>query len=342
MSPRLTTSRRAPLRTVAVSAALLVALAACGDPGSSGGGTTPDADDAPTSGAPVCDPIAGDTLVVLDDDQNLQTVDNIIPAANAAAVADDPAVIEILDSVSAALDTDKLIALNRAVDVDRQTSAQAAAQFVEDEGLAVADDATGSSTVVVGAANFSESVTLAEIYAAVLASAGYDTSVQTIDARETYLPALEDGQITVFPEYVGTLTEFLNKSVNGEDAEAVASGDLDATVAALTELGEERGLVFGEASAAQDQNAFAVTQAFADEHGVTTLTELAEACSGLVLGAGPECVERPFCRPGLEETYGLEFADFVALDVGGPLTKTALQQGEISLGLVFSSDGQLG
>jgi len=252
-------------------------------------------------------------------------------------------VLELLDTVSAALDTDKLIALNKAVDVDRQTSSQAAQKFVEDEGLAATSTPGTGTSLVVGAANFSESTTLAEIYAAVLRSGGYDVTVQTVDARETYLPALESGQLSVFPEYVGTLTEFLNKEINGADAEPLASGDLDSTVTALRDLGTQKGLTFGEPSAAQDQNAFAVTTAFAEKYDVSTLSELAEACpGGVTLGAGPECPERAFCQPGLEETYGLNVTNFVNLDVGGPLTKSALLQGEIVLGLVFSSDGQLG
>jgi osmoprotectant transport system substrate-binding protein len=44
---------------------------------------------------------------------------------------------------------------------------------------------------------------------------------------------------------------------------------------------------------------------------------------------------------GLEQKYGLKFADFTALDTGGPLTKAAIQQGKVSIGLVFSSDGSL-
>ncbi len=333
--------RSTTFRTLTVSALLVVALAACGDAGSSGteasGGSTS------TASGTVCEPVAGKELVVLEDDKHLQTVDNIIPAANAAAVANQPAVLELLDTVSAALTTDKLIALNKAVDVDRQTSSQAAQKFVEDEGLAATSTPGAGTSLVVGAANFSESTTLAEIYAAVLRSGGYDVTVQTVDARETYLPALESGQLSVFPEYVGTLTEFLNKEINGPDAEPLASGDLDTTVTALRELGTQKGLTFGEPSAAQDQNAFAVTTAFAEEHDVSTLSELAEACpGGITLGAGPECPERAFCQPGLEETYGLNITNFVNLDVGGPLTKSALLQGEIVLGLVFSSDGQLG
>lgn len=317
------------------SALVLLSVAACGQPGSSGGGTgsTSTADGGSTLAA--CAPIAGDDLVVLDDDQNLQTVDNIIPAINADAAA--VPLVAALDAVSAVLDTPTLVDLNKQVDIDRATSSQVAATFVESADLEITDT-SGSGDVVVGAANFSESTTLAEIYAAAAREAGYSATVRTIGNRETYLPALEQGEITVVPEYVGTLTEFLNKAANGADAEPQASGDLEATVAALETLGSAVGLAFGQPAEAADQNAFAVTTAFAQEHGVTTLSELAAVCGGIVLGGPPECPERTFCQPGLEETYGLDIAEFTSLDAGGPLTKAALRQGEIALGLVFSSD----
>lgn len=323
----------------AAAAGLLLLLAACGDPGSGGG--TADPTSGGDAGAAVCEPVAGEQLVVLEDDQGLQNADNVIPAVNAEAATADPALIPLLDSVSDALDTDKLIQLNKAVDIDRQTSSEAAATFVEDEGLAAADAAAGSGkSVVIGAANFSESATLSEIYAAVLRSAGYTAEVQTIGNRETYLPALQSGQITLTPEYAATLTEFLNTSANGADAEPVASGDPDATVEALTTLGSEAGLTFGAVSAAQDQNAFAVTSAFAEEHDITTLSDLATACGGGVVLAGPaECPERPFCQIGLEDTYGITVSEFASYDFG--LIGDAVRQGEASIGLVLSSDGSL-
>ena len=58
----------------------------------------------------------------------------------------------------------------------------------------------------------------------------------------------------------------------------------------------------------------------------------------LKLGGPPECPDRPFCLPGLNETYGLEFAEFVPLDAGGPLTVTALTGGQVDVGLLFTSD----
>ncbi|MCY7372358.1 MAG: hypothetical protein LH461_01435 [Spirochaetaceae bacterium] len=315
-------------------------LTACGDSGSSG---TKAESTAPSSTSTAkkasCDPVAGDELVVLDDDKGLQTVDNVIPAVNAKSST--PALLDALNSVSAALDTDKLIALNKQVDIDRKTSPNVAKEFVASEGLGEGLSG-GSGKVTIGAANFGENQTLANIYAEVLNAAGFDASVKTVGNRELYEPALEKGELDVVPEYTGTLTEFINKAENGATAEPIASGDLDATVAGLRTLGEKVGLVFGEPSEAADQNAFAVTTAFADKYGVETLSDLAEACGGgLVLGGPPECPERPFCQPGLETTYGLAFDSFSALDAGGPLSKTALTQGKVSLALVFSSDAAL-
>src|ERR1019366_5308688 len=51
-----------------------------------------------------------------------------------------------------------------------------------------------------------------------------------------------------------------------------------------------------------------------------------------------ECPTRPFCQLGLEKVYGLHFKDFKSLDSGGPLTLSALVNGTINMGLVFTSD----
>ena len=330
---------RTRILTPLAASVLLLGLAACGESGSSGtgGDATETAAEEPgaSGGTEDCAPVAGEQLVVLEDDQKLQNADNVIPAVNADAA--DDALLANLNAVSAALTTDELVELNAAVDVERQ-SAEEVAQGWVDENIEDGDLQDGSGPIAVGGANFTESTVLANIYADVLNAAGYDASVQEVGNRELYLEALKSGDIQVFPEYLATVTEF----IEGDDANQVASGDVDATLEALQPLAEEAGLVFGEPSEAVDQNAFAVTQEFADSLGVQTLSELAEVCgSGLVLGGPAECPERPLCQPGLEETYGLSFDEFRELDAGGPLTKTALQQGEISIGLVFSSDGAL-
>jgi osmoprotectant transport system substrate-binding protein len=197
--------------------------------------------------------------------------------------------------------------------------------------------------VVIGTFDFNESKILANLYSLALIKAGYTTEVKTVGAREITEPALEkgssDGGVDVVPEYLATFTEFLNGKKNGKTAAAVASGDVDKTLTAGQALAQGYGITLLTPSAATDQNSFAVTKKFATDNNLTTLSDLAGYKGDLILGGPTECPTRPFCQPGLEKTYGLKFKSFKPLDAGGPLTKSAIAQGKVTLGLVFSSDG---
>ncbi len=323
----------------AAAAGLLcsLTLAACGTAGSSGTEAPPTN---AASAGPGCEPAASDQLILLADDRKLQKTDNVIAAINSGKSS--PALKAAVDKVAAALDQPKLLALNKAVEIDRKSSAEAAADFAASNGV-TSGLSGGSGPVVVGAANFPESLTLAELYKLALNAAGFQATVQQSTNREVYEPALERGEITVFPEYAATLTEFLNKKANGADAPEKASTDINATVTALTDLGQKYGLTFGKASAASDQNAFATTKPVADKYNLKTLSDFAAKCSGpaSVLAGPPECPARPFCQVGLKDTYGIIFGSFVQADAGGSQTKTALKTGKATLGLVFSSDSSL-
>ncbi len=206
---------------------------------------------------------------------------------------------------------------------------------------ASAGSAVAEPSITIGAFNFTESQILAELYAGVLRNAGYEVGITQSTNREVLEPALEAGEVQVIPEYLGTFTEFLNLKVNGPDAAAVASGDLAATLAAGQGLAGPLGITLLTPSPAADQNAFAVTAGFAQANALATLSDLAAYSqdNDVRLGGPPECPKRPFCQPGLEGTYGMRIAEFMPLDAGGPLTKQAIDQGTVDVGLVFSSDG---
>jgi osmoprotectant transport system substrate-binding protein len=278
---------RRHLLLMAATTTAVLTLTACGSAGSSGTEAPPSA-----AGGAGCAPVAGDSLVVLTDDKKLQNTDNVIPAINKKASS--PELIAALDKVSAALDTTKLIALNKAVDVDRKSAKAAATEFITTNNVTAGLAKGKGGAITVGAANFSESATLGEIYAQALTAAGYTVKVQQIGNRELYEPALEKGDIAVVPEYAATLATFLQGKVdkNGKDP---SSSDLDTTVTNLKALGDKVGLVFGAPSQAQDQNAFATTTAFSDKYGVKTLSDLAAKCNGAatVLGGPAECPQRP-------------------------------------------------
>ena len=201
-----------------------------------------------------------------------------------------------------------------------------------------------SGSLTVGGANFTEMNIMQEMYKLLLEDAGYTVEITTADNREIYAQALEAGEIDVVPEYAATMAEYLNSVVNGPDAPAeapIATSDADETVEAMRPLAEERGLSVLEPAQAADQNGFAVTQEFADANGVSTLSDLGGLGQPIVLAAVEECPERPFCQPGLEETYGLNITEVLPLGFSSPQTKEAVANGDADLGLVATTDGTL-
>ncbi|HEX6547976.1 MAG TPA: ABC transporter substrate-binding protein [Candidatus Dormibacteraeota bacterium] len=188
--------------------------------------------------------------------------------------------------------------------------------------------------ITVAGFNFSESSILASIYGKALAAKGYNVSYKlNLGNREIVQPALFSGQIDLYPGYAATELEFINKN-KGE-----AGSDAQANVDKLNGYLKPQGAEALTPSAANDENAFAVTQATASKDKLTKLSDLSPYASQMTLGGPPECPTRPYCQPGLEKTYGLKFKAFKSLDAGGPLTKNALSNGDIDIGLVFSSDG---
>ena len=196
--------------------------------------------------------------------------------------------------------------------------------------------ATSKGTLTIAGFNFAESSILAELYGQALAHDGYTINYKlNLGNREVVAPALKSGQVDLYAGYAATDLEFYNKGA-GE-----ANGDATATTAKLNTHLQPLGLVALTPSAAVDQNAFAVTKATAAKFSLTKLSDLAPIGNQLVLGGPPECHTRPFCQPGLQTTYGITFKDFKALDSDGPLTRAALDNGSIQVGLVFSSDADL-
>lgn len=206
------------------------------------------------------------------------------------------------------------------------------------------EETTAGGSLTVGGANFTEMNIMQEMYRLLLEDAGYTVDIQTADNREIYAQALEAGEIDVVPEYAATMAEYLNSVINGPDAPSdspIATNDAAETVEAMRPLAEERGLLVLEPAEAADQNGFAVTQEFADANSVSTLSDLGALGQPIVLAAVEECPERPFCQPGLEQTYGLDITEVLPLGFSSPQTKEAVANGDADLGLVATTDGTL-
>jgi osmoprotectant transport system substrate-binding protein len=183
--------------------------------------------------------------------------------------------------------------------------------------------------------DFTENQTLVEVYAEAVRRRGLPVSVQHgVGPREVVAPALQQGVVDVVIEYLGTALAFARPT----DAELPR--DPAQMQAELTRTMAERGVEVLEPAAAEDQNGFVVTTAFSAEHGVGKLSELADLAPSLAFGGPPECPDRPFCLPGLEAVYGLEFGEVVSMP-SRAATVEALLSGQIDVGLVETTDARL-
>jgi osmoprotectant transport system substrate-binding protein len=193
--------------------------------------------------------------------------------------------------------------------------------------------------ISIGAQDFGESQIVAQIYQGALEQAGYDVSVQDLTGfRELVFDGFDSGDINLAPDYVASQLEFLLSDAGEEGGQATS--DVDETLAKLTPLLEDRGLVALTPSDAVDTNAFVITQQTSDDKGITTLSDLAAKGADLTLGAPPDCETNGFCIPGLMRVYGVDFtAHFSPLEFG--LIPDALDAGEVQVGVVGSTDGRL-
>jgi osmoprotectant transport system substrate-binding protein len=193
---------------------------------------------------------------------------------------------------------------------------------------------TSKGTLTVAGFNFPESSILAQIYGQALAHDGYTVNYKlNVGSREVLAPAMQSGEVDLYPGYAASDLEYYNKK-KGE-----ANGDVAATTAKLNTYLQSLGLVALTPSAAVDQNAFAVTKATQAKYTLTKMSDLAAVGNQLVLGGPPECPTRPFCLLGLQSVYGIHFKAFKSLDFG--IIKSALTSGQVQVGLVLSSDGNL-
>jgi osmoprotectant transport system substrate-binding protein len=196
--------------------------------------------------------------------------------------------------------------------------------------------APAKGTIVVAGFNFPESSVLANLYGQVLANDGYTITYKlNLGTRKVVAPALESGQIDLYPGYAASELEYFN-SLKGE-----ATADPVATTAKLNTYLKQFSAVALTPSPAFDGNAYAVTKATSDHYNLKTLSDLTPVAGQLVFGAGPECPTYKFCLPGLMSVYGLHFKQTLTLDTDGPATRAAFKSGAIQVGLVFSTDADL-
>jgi len=190
-------------------------------------------------------------------------------------------------------------------------------------------DSGSGDTIVIGSQAYYSNEIIAEIYAQALEDAGFEVERKfNIGQRDAYLPELENGSVSLFPEYSGNLLQFYSP-----DTEATSSDDVYAELKdALPD-----GLTVLEQSPATDQDSYNVTADFAEENNLTTIASLADATVPLKLGGNAELAERPYGPNGLKENYGVD-VEFTAT---GDTTVEDLLAGTVNIANVYTADPRI-
>lgn len=190
-------------------------------------------------------------------------------------------------------------------------------------------DGGDTEAIVIGSQAYYSNEIIAEIYAQALENAGFTVEREfSIGQRDAYLPALESGEVDLFPEYTGNLLQFY-------DPETTATTS-DDVYAALQEALPD-GLTVLDQSSATDQDSYNVTAAFAAEQNLSSLADLANVSVPLTLGGAPELEERPYGPQGLLEKYGVT----VGFNATGDTTVEDLLAGTINIANVYSADPRI-
>ncbi len=192
----------------------------------------------------------------------------------------------------------------------------------------------------IGARVFTEQTVLAEITARYLRQHGFDVRITGGLGSTLARSAQESGQLDMVWEYTGvSLVSYNHVDERLPDAAA--------TYARVKELDAKKGLVWLAPSRFSNTYALALPRDVAEEYPqVQTISQLNqvlrdEAGKTHILALDTEFANRPDGLAGLTETYDLQFTrkDIRQMDAG--LVYTALRNGQVFTGLVYTTDGRL-
>ncbi|GAA2232917.1 ABC transporter substrate-binding protein [Herbiconiux moechotypicola] len=191
-------------------------------------------------------------------------------------------------------------------------------------------EAAAGGPIVIGSQAYYSNEIIAEIYAQALEANGIEVTRQfNIGQRDAYLPALESGEVQLFPEYTGNLLQYYDPETTAKTSDDVYAALADALPEGLEVLDQ---------SPATDQDSYNVTKEFSEANGVTSLDDLAAVTTPITLGGNSELQTRPYGPEGLLSTYGVTVGFTAIEDSGGPLTIQALKDNTVQMVNIYSAD----
>lgn len=196
--------------------------------------------------------------------------------------------------------------------------------------------AAAAETIVVGGKNFTEQLLLAEMTKQLLESKGLDVDKRDGMGSKVVREAQLNGQVDVYWEYTGTSLVTYNKVTEKLGPQE--------TYDKVKELDAAQGLVWLDASDANNTYALAVKNGDPDTSGLKSLSDLASAFNGgkdLTMAVNAEFPKREDGLIGLQKAYGFKTSRKHRRPMESGLTYQALKQDQVDIALVFATDGRI-
>ncbi len=201
------------------------------------------------------------------------------------------------------------------------------------------DSASGGAgdgvTVRIADKGFAESFIVAQAYAQALDAQGFSTDVTSLASTEIADKAIRDGEIDVYPEYVGTAWQTVLK----KDAASAPASREDQFTEVKTAY-EGRGLTALTPAPFNNGNAVACTKEAVDKYGIKNLTDLGKASANITYSANAEHLTRPDGLPLLKREYGFNPANIKTVDIS--LRYKPIEDGQANCVYAFGTDPMLG
>ena len=172
--------------------------------------------------------------------------------------------------------------------------------------------------IVIRGQDFSEAITIAEVYGQYLAALGYEVDQLTpAGFRDEAIQGIETGELNMIVDYIGGSQTALRP-------DEPTSGDPEEVMEVIRPAYAELGATVLDYTPGTNGDAFVVR----GDLDAQTISDVADM--DLVFGASAQCFERPQCFIGYTDPgiYGIEFADTQTIEFG-PILGEALAAGEV-------------
>ena len=191
----------------------------------------------------------------------------------------------------------------------------------------------GKPAVMIGDKNFTEQFVLGQLYLQALQAQGFTVEInQNIGPPAVFTQALKSGTLAMYPDYLDTF----DATIAGDRRRFASEGD---AYQAAQRWAGRHGLTLLAPTPFSDTDAVAVTDAYAAEHHLRSLSDLRRVGATLVIGGAAQLATASPGLPVLSRVYGVAPAAFTALPVGEQYAD--LDDRMVQAAYVNTTDGQL-